>query len=94
MEELPKQVMPSVIEMAFNLTGTAYDVLKGAVERGIVMAPDDVVKDRWETCWNCEHLKKEPEGGIIPCRCSLCGCAMKVKSRFLMSRCPGSKWKR
>jgi len=87
--------LPSLKEMAFNLIGTAKDMFQMAVARGQILASEDVVKARWDLCWDCEFFLKESTFKEIKreCVCSKCGCAMKSKVRFAATHCPIGKWK-
>jgi hypothetical protein len=81
---------PSLMEMAFSLNETLTDVLKNAVKtNGIIMAPDDIVRKRWELCFSCEHFNND---SVIPSRCMKCGCGMKLKTRLQAAKCPIGKW--
>ena len=84
--------LPSLKEMALNLSESAQAILKNALTRGAVLAPEEVVKTRWDTCYDCEFFLKEPENSTIPYRCKLCGCGMKLKVRFAATKCPANKW--
>jgi len=90
-KEVPVQ-MPSLKEMAVNLTENLKAVLSNAVTKGVVLTPEEEVKKRWDLCYDCEFLSKEPENGIIPFRCKKCGCGMKLKIRLAASWCPVNKW--
>jgi hypothetical protein len=87
-----KKELPSVKEMVFNLTDTAKDVFTQALARGVIMAPVEVAKTRWDICFDCEYFLKEPENSIIPYRCKKCGCGMKFKTRVAAAKCPIDKW--
>ncbi len=87
-----KKELPSVKEMAFNLVGAAKDVFTQALTRGTVMASEEITKERWDICFNCEHFLKEPENSVLPYRCKLCGCGMKIKTRIASAKCPANKW--
>ena len=86
--------LPSLKEMAFNLVGTAKDMFQLAVARGQILAPENVIKTRWDLCWDCEFFLKEATVKDIKreCVCSKCGCAMKTKVRIAAAHCPIGKW--
>lgn len=88
--------LPSMFEMAFNLSDTLKEVLDNAVKNGTVLAPDDVVKERMDTCWKCDLFLPQPAGSVLAFRCSKCGCGMKFKTRLLVAKCPDvpPRWKR
>lgn len=87
-----KEKLPSLKHMALELAGTAKDVLNKAILSGVVLASNETINKRWDICYDCEHLLKEPVSEIIPYRCKLCGCGMKMKVRFAASQCPIKKW--
>lgn len=93
--QLPSE-MPSLKEMAFNLVGAGKDIIAGAIANGVIMAPEEVAKARWDICFNCEFLVKQSVGGETVdahmYRCSKCGCGMRVKVRLAAMKCPINKW--
>lgn len=84
--------LPSTFEMLANLTDSVKDVLGKYVERGQLLVPEDVARARLSVCFDCDKFVKQPEGAIIPFRCSVCGCGMKVKTRLAAMKCPIDKW--
>ena len=80
--------VPSLWQLAFNLTETAKDVVVNAARRGIILAPPDVVDKRHEICFSCEFLKKDNGANI----CTRCGCHLNLKSRLQGAKCPESRW--
>lgn len=90
MSEQP--TLPSKMEMALNLTDSVKEILKKAVTAGQVLVSEDVARKRLEVCLGCDKFIAQPEGSVIPYRCSVCGCGMKVKSRLAAMSCPLNKW--
>jgi hypothetical protein len=80
------QNMPSMIQMANNLLHTARDVAKSTMHGNHVMALQDVVDKRWQTCLNCEFFVKDSQ------RCTKCGCFMVAKTKLEAAKCPIGKW--
>jgi len=46
-------------------------------------------KDRLKICNSCEEKKKSNYGD----KCGLCGCIIKIKALYKLSKCPAKKWK-
>ena len=90
------QKMPSLKEMAFNLVGAGKDIIAQAITKGVIMAPEEVAKDRWDICFNCEFFVKQSVGTDVVdahiYRCNKCGCGMRVKVRLAAMKCPINKW--
>jgi len=74
------------VRLLFNLTGTTAAVIKKAIVDGVVVADDKVIEQRINLCYTCSAFEKEQV------RCKLCGCFMKTKVRFEVSKCPAGKW--
>jgi len=85
MSEGEKQ-MPSLLQMAFNLTETTKDIIDNAVKNGIILAQENEINKRIDICKDCDSLDKQR------IRCFECGCDMKIKTRFSASKCPKNKW--
>lgn len=51
----------------------------------MILASNETIVSRWETCQSCEHLNGN--------RCNKCGCYMPAKIRLAMLACPIEKWK-
>jgi membrane protease subunit (stomatin/prohibitin family) len=49
-----------------------------------IIAPQEVIKARMDTCGACEFYKNN--------RCTKCGCFMEAKSRLSSLKCPIGKW--
>ncbi|WP_345702424.1 DUF6171 family protein [Leptospira barantonii] len=45
-------------------------------------------KERLETCLSCSLVIK----GFLSERCSVCGCFVRLKTKFNGERCPIGKW--
>ena len=53
-----------------------------------LMASKEAYDLRMKICAECEHF-------IKPIKvCGVCGCAMLVKARLSMTKCPRNKWMR
>tara|TARA_B100000927_G_scaffold273501_1_gene251987 strand:+ start:911 stop:1156 length:246 start_codon:yes stop_codon:yes gene_type:complete len=77
---------PSIPEQAKNITRTAYDIVKGFVFDGTLIAPDVVKKARIDICRDCNRF--DPDHA----RCRECGCFMPTKVKFSAARCPLRLW--
>ena len=49
-----------------------------------MLRPEEVFKERLETCNSCEHLSGD--------KCMKCGCTMSVKCKWGTASCPIDKW--
>lgn len=78
--------LPSIREMVFGLTDAVKDNIKNLTQRGVVIATEEVATNRMNICLGCEFFIKDD------CRCSKCGCFMKLKTRLDVSKCPVNKW--
>lgn len=81
---VPKEDLPSVMQMAKNLASDGTNIIKNALQGNKTLVDDDVRNKRWETCKQCPKLQNE--------RCVECGCFMKVKVAFITSKCPIGNW--
>lgn len=88
----PIKETPSFKEMIYNLSDTAKDILKKAIEEKQVLVTEEQAQKRLDICIACEFFIVQPEGSLIPARCAKCGCGMKVKSRLAAAHCPINKW--
>tara|TARA_A100001388_G_scaffold2368_1_gene1763 strand:+ start:2657 stop:2902 length:246 start_codon:yes stop_codon:yes gene_type:complete len=77
---------PSIPEQAKNITRTAYDIVKGFVFNGTLIAPDEVKKARIDICRDCNRFDPDHT------RCRECGCFMPTKVKFSAARCPLKLW--
>jgi|TARA_B000000532_G_scaffold30592_1_gene20918 hypothetical protein len=77
---------PSIPEQAKNITRTAYDIVKGFVFNGTIIAPDEVKKARIDICRDCNRFDPDHT------RCRECGCFMPTKVKFSAARCPLKLW--
>lgn len=75
---------PGLLQKAVNLAGAIVDHAKG----GFVMAPQEVIDKRLETCSDCPFVNKKSASWA----CSKCGCNLKVKASWESSKCPLDKW--
>ena len=73
------------VKLLFNLSSTTADIVKKAIDSGVIISKDNKIEFRKEICAQCEHLDKNAM------RCKLCGCFMKVKVNFEAAKCPINK---
>ena len=76
--------MPSVKAMAKNVIKDSGRILKS----GFKLVNSKTYEDRMKTCKGCEHVRIRGE----EIRCSVCGCYMKRKAQFEVSKCPKKLW--
>lgn len=81
---VPKEDLPSVMQMAKNLATDGTKIIKNAIAGNKTLVEDNVREHRWTTCQSCPRLQND--------RCLECGCFMKVKVAFKTSVCPLDKW--
>lgn len=81
---VPKEDLPSVMEMAKNLATDGTKIIKNALSGNKTLVDDEVRNNRWTVCQSCPRLQND--------RCLECGCFMKVKVAFNTSVCPLDKW--
>ena len=81
---VPKEDLPSALEMAKDLARDASKIVKNAVSGNTTLVEPDVRDHRWTICKRCPRLQND--------RCLECGCFMKVKVAFQTSVCPLGKW--
>ena len=81
---VPKEDLPSVMEMAKNLATDGTKIIKNALSGNKTLVEDEVHNNRWTVCQSCPRLQND--------RCLECGCFMKVKVAFNTSVCPLDKW--
>lgn len=81
---VPKEELPSVMQMMKNLATDGTKIVKNAVSGNKTLVDDIVRETRWNTCQTCPRLQND--------RCLECGCFMKVKVAFQTSVCPLGKW--
>lgn len=75
------RTLPSTGQQVVNfLTAAAEHLWSGAEDTG-----DEEAARRFSICQECEHLTEEG-------RCVLCGCFMKIKSRWKEQPCKAGKW--
>jgi len=81
---VPKEELPSVMEMAKNLAADGTKIIKNAISGNKTLVDDDIREQRWSICQQCPRLQND--------RCLECGCFMKVKVAFQTSKCPLENW--
>ena len=80
---------PSLPEKAKNFTKSAYDIVRGFVRDGTLLAPDEVQKARLDICRDCNKFDSDQ---IL---CKVCGCPLSgptSKQKFSNSQCPLNHW--
>ena len=82
----PDKGYPPLLQQAASLARTAGRVTMGAVKKGRILAPEDVVMERWDICHGCDSWDSSEK------RCKECGCYSKAKNTLAESRCPLGKW--
>ena len=55
------------------------------IAAGAPIVPEEVFKERLETCNSCEHLTQLR-------RCNKCGCFVDGKTKLVETSCPLNKW--
>jgi len=81
---VPKEDLPSAIEMAKNLMRDGTKIVSNALSGNKTLVEDNIRNTRWAICQQCPKLLND--------RCVECGCFMKVKVAFQTSVCPLGKW--
>lgn len=81
---VPREELPSAMEMAKNLMRDGSAIIKNAFAGNQTLVGDDERTRRWSICTGCPQLQND--------RCLECGCFMKVKVAFNTSKCPLGKW--
>jgi hypothetical protein len=82
----PLKELPSFVDMAKNLLGSAKDIASGALSGKGVLVDEEVYNTRMNICAACPSFKPETK------RCAECGCFMEAKARFKNVSCPIGKW--
>lgn len=54
----------------------------------LVMASPQLIGRRKEVCRSCTHMTRP----LNVMTCSLCGCVISLKTRFVGTRCPAGQW--
>lgn len=87
-KNIDEKKMPSLSEQGKNLAKFTFEVVKDVVTltEGSAIVSEDEQKNRLSICQECEFFEK------LNSRCSQCGCFMKVKTKFTISKCPIQKW--
>jgi len=81
---VPKEELPSVMQMAKNLASDGAKIIKNAIQGNSTLVDDEVRESRWAICQGCPRLQND--------RCLECGCFMKIKVAFKTSVCPLENW--
>jgi len=84
-EEEDNQELPPTSKMLRGLAKEMWNTAKAAGKGLPVLAPADIVEERFTICQTCPKLTEED-------RCTECGCFMKTKTQLAQSSCPLGKW--
>ena len=79
-----RQMMPPLHIRLKNIVQATQDVTNFARKNGRVIASDEIVKARIETCNQCQYMV----AGV----CSMCGCHLRLKIKLESQKCPQGKW--
>ena len=82
--------LPGWADMGSNLLGEARGFMENFLKGKQVMVPEEVAKNRYEICKECEFGTLTKKKKI---RCTKCGCYMSAKVHVASSVCPVNKWK-
>lgn len=79
---------PSVIQMGKNLIYTAGKVGASVISGKRPTVPKEKADSRLAICKKCPHFVAKDQ------RCTICGCAMRMKTYLYAAHCPLSppKW--
>lgn len=77
---LPEGQKLTLADKAKNFVTSAKEVASS----GFAVVDKEVHRQRYSICETCEHLSSG--------QCAICGCFMKVKSKFEAMACPIDKW--
>lgn len=77
---------PTFFEQIKNLSTLAGGVAKDLIDGEEVLVDEEKQKERMSFCNVCEYYDSSLK------RCTLCGCFMEAKVKFLRSTCPALKW--
>ena len=69
-----------------NGAKSLFNIAKNAAKGIDQSVPEEVAKDRLDTCLKCPNL------GALD-RCKVCGCFVRAKVKFKQELCPEFKWK-
>jgi hypothetical protein len=80
------QEMPSVVEMAKNLSASVLNNIKSIAAGNSLSVSEFEANGRLAICKGCEFYNSYQE------RCSKCGCKMAIKTYLKAEKCPIGKW--
>lgn len=78
--------MPSVVEMAKNLSASVLNNLKSVAAGNSLSVSEIEANGRLAICKSCEFFNSYQE------RCTKCGCKMAIKTYLKAEKCPIGKW--
>ncbi len=77
---------PSLPEQAFNVSKTAFDIVRSYTRGEQLLVTEEVKKARIDICRGCNWFDEDAM------RCNECGCFLVNKVRFSGSKCPLHYW--
>lgn len=77
-------IFPSITNACKSLLGLTLALFR----REPVLASEEVLNERLETCYPCKHYC--PASG----QCLICTCFVELKAQIEHEKCPKKKWKR
>ena len=83
---LTSRHMPSMAQMAKNVTKALVDNIKHISKGGSIKNSTENTTERLKICMSCEFYIQSKD------RCTKCGCKMKIKTNLVSSKCPVGKW--
>lgn len=78
--------MPSLAEMAKNLSASVLNNFKSVAEGNSLSVSSTEADGRLAICRSCEFFNNNSE------RCTKCGCKMAIKTYLKAEKCPVGKW--
>ena len=90
MEQYQRQSKPKIVKREYKHPGIfkmLWSFIKAVYKHtstGMNIVPKKEYAKRISTCYVCEFRKAE--------RCTICGCSIKIKSKWQTSSCPKKKW--
>ena len=64
---------------------TWKDIAIHFFKTGKIIDRDNLSEERLQVCGACEHRK-------LNYVCSICGCFLRIKTKFIAAKCPIDKW--
>lgn len=86
MPKVRKKIKATKMEMAIDLTKTAYSAILRKKMRETLCVSEDEAEERLMICKECPSFREKDK------RCIECGCFMLIKVKLKGVECPLSKW--